>query len=189
MNPETQNQENQEQKKDQQAKAIFIVGEVDDTMCLSILQTLIETNWKEYSELTIYISSEGGSLPACFAMIDAINFVREAFNIHVTTFGLGEAASAGFFLLLTGDNRALFPNCMVFVHEHLTIGDGTTSYSDRKREDKDQDKIYAMYIDYTARRLGISTRKVKTLLKKNRYLKPSELISYNIITKNNEKDG
>lgn len=185
MEPQELNQESQSREMSKQAKALFIVGEVDDDMCKTVLQTLFETDWKgeNFTELTIYISSEGGSLPACFAMIDAINFVRDAFGIHVTTFGLGEAASAGFFLLLTGDSRAIFPNCMVFVHEHLTVEAGTTSYSDRKKEDKDQDKLYAMYIDFTSNRLGISNAKVKRLLKKNRYLRPSELVNYNIITK------
>lgn len=172
------------------AKALFIIGEVDDKMCSEVLQTIFETDWKTdgYTELTIYISSEGGSLPACFAMIDAINFVRETFGVHITTFGLGEAASAGFFLLITGDNRAIFPNCMVFVHEHLTIDGSASSYSERKKEDKDQDKIYSMYIKYCSERLGISKTKVKGLLKKNRYLKPSELINYNIISKEKEHD-
>lgn len=178
-------QENQSQaKEDQKAKAIFIIGEVDSEMCTKVVQELINTDWisDNCKELTIYISSEGGSLHDCFAIIDVINFVKECFGVHVTTFGLGEAASAGFFLLISGDDRAIFPNCMVFVHEHMTISSDSSSYSERKREDKDQDKLYAMYINYTAERLGITKAKVKGLLKKNRYLKPSELISYNIIT-------
>jgi len=166
------------------AKAIFIIGEVNDQMCAQVLKALFETDWAGDGivELTIYISSEGGSLPACFAIIDAIDFVRDTFNVHVTTFGLGEAASAGFFLLINGDTRGLFPSCMVFVHEHMTIDQDTSSYSERKRVDKDQDMIYAMYIDYTAKRLGITPTRVRGLLKKNRYLKKSELIKYNIIT-------
>jgi ATP-dependent protease ClpP protease subunit len=173
------------------AKALFIVGEVNEQMGLEVLKTIFETDWKNdgYSELTIYISSEGGSLPSCFAMIDAINFVKEAFGVHVTTFGLGEAASAGFFLLLTGDTRAIFPNCMVFVHEHLTIAADAKSYSEIKKEDKDQDKIYSMYIEFTAQMLKISPRKVKALLKKNRYLTLKELKQYNIITSEDGKQN
>ena len=173
------------------AKALFIVGEVNDVMCSEVLKVIFQTDWAgdKISELTIYISSEGGSLPACFAIIDAIDFVRDTFGVHVTTFGLGETASAGFFLLINGDTRALFPNCMVFVHEHLTIDQSpSTSYSDRKRVDNDQDMIYAMYIDYTAKRLGITPTRVRGLLKKNRYLKKSELLNYNIITQDLKED-
>lgn len=175
-------------ERETKAKAMFAIGEVNSQMCLDLIKELLDTNWIEYSELTLYICSEGGSLPDCFAILDMINFIRETFGIHVTTFGLGEAASAGFFLLCSGDDRAIFPNCQIYVHEHLTIGDGTSSYSERKREDKDQDRLYTMYINYTAERLGISKARVQGLLKKNRYLKPSELISYNIITKN-DSDG
>lgn len=178
-------QQIQEQEINDKAKVFFIVGDVDETMAKEFLKFIFETDWlgEDYKELTIYIASEGGSLPYCFAIIDAINLVRESFNVHVTTFGLGETASAGFFLLISGDTRKLFPNCMVFVHEHLTVGSESSPYSERKRVDRDQDKIYAMYIEYTSKRLGITKEKARHLLKKNRYLKKSELIAYNIITR------
>lgn len=175
----------QEETKEPKAKALFVVGEVNELLTKEFLKNIFETDWikDNYKELTIYISSEGGSLPCCFAMIDAIDFVREAFGVHVTTFGLGEAASAGFFLLCAGDNRGLFPNCNVFVHEHQAYGADPASYSERKLEEKDQDRLYNQYINYTANRLGISRIRVKRLLKKNRYLRESELANYNIITK------
>jgi ATP-dependent protease ClpP protease subunit len=169
---------------DEYTKTLFIIGDVNSNMCSEIVTDLFETDWSKYKELAIYICSDGGCLHSCFAMIDAINFVRDTYQISVTTFGLGEAASAGFFLLCVGDKRLMFPNCMVFVHEHLTIGDGTISYSERKREDKDQDRLYNMYIKYTAERLEISKTRVKGLLKKNRYLTESELVKYNVLTKN-----
>ena len=114
-------------------------------------------------------------------MIDAVNFVRETFGIKVTTFGLGEVASSGFFLFLLGDTRVLFPNCRAFVHEHIApIGEQT--YGERKRDDKDQKVLYTMYVDYCANRLQISNTKVRNLLKKNRFLTNKELVTYGIIT-------
>lgn len=164
-------------------KQLYIIGEINEGMSKDIIKALFETNWKEdaINNLSIYISSEGGFLIDCFAMIDAIQFIRDTYDVHVSTIGLGECTSAGFFLFLVGDLRILFPNCRIYVHEHIaTLGE--SSYDDTRREIKDQKMVYDMYVAYTTKRLGISPTRVKNLLKKNRYLTPKELKKFNIIT-------
>jgi len=170
-------------------KQLYIIGEINEERSKDIIKALFETDWKGsgINNLSIYISSEGGYLIDCFAMIDAIQFIRDTFDVHVSTFGLGECTSAGFFLFLLGDLRVLFPNCKVFVHEHISML-GESSYDDTKREIKDQKMVYDMYVEYSSKRLGISKTRVKTLLKKNRYLTQKELEKFNIITKNDELD-
>ena len=165
-------------------KQLFIVGEINEDRSREIIKALFETNWEkeEITNIHLYITSEGGYLKDCFAIIDAILFVKEAFNIHVSTFGLGECASAGFFIFLVGDMRVLFPRCNVFVHEHITQFSENT-YSDSKKEEKDATMLYDMYVKYTCDRLQLSKARVRTLLKKNRYLRFNELESFNIITK------
>lgn len=164
-------------------KQLYIIGEINEDVSRDIIKALFETDWKAegINNLSIYITSEGGYLKDCFAMIDAIQFIRDTFNVHISTFGLGECASAGFFLFLVGDLRVLFPSCKVFVHEHITITSEST-YSDTKREGRDAKALYEMYVDYTAARLGISATRAKNLLKKNRYLTPTELLKFKVIT-------
>jgi len=168
---------------DSKTYQIFIIGEVNAEMSKEIIRTLFEIDWKQdnVTNLNVYISSEGGFLSDCFAMIDAFQFIKDTFNVHISTFGLGECASAGFFLFLLGDTRILFPNCVVFVHEHLTVSSEST-YSDIKRENKHSKTLYEMYVKYTSIRLGLSTTKIKNLLKRNRYLTCAELSKFNIIT-------
>jgi hypothetical protein len=48
--------------------------------------------------------------------------------------------------------------------------------------------VYDMYVEYTSKQLGISKARVKTLLKKNRYLTQKELEKFNIITKIDESN-
>ena len=164
-------------------KQLFIIGEINENVSRDIIRELFETDWQKenINNLSIYIASEGGYLKDCFAMIDAIQFIRDTFGVHISTFGLGECASAGFFLFLIGDLRVLFPSCKIFVHEHITMTSEKT-YSDTKKEGKDAKALYEMYVEFTAGRLGISPTRVKNLLKKNRYLTSTELAKFNIIT-------
>lgn len=169
---------------DMKTKQMFIIGEINEERSKDIIKALFETDWKGegINNLSIYISSEGGFLIDCFAMIDAIQFVRDTFDVNITTFGLGECTSAGFFLFLLGDIRVLFPSCKIYVHEHIaTLGE--SSYDDTKREIKDQKMVYDMYVEFCSKRLGVSKTRVKGLLKKNRYLTQKELEKFNIITK------
>jgi len=168
---------------DLKTKQLYIIGEINEELSRDIIKALFETDWKTegINNLSIYISSEGGYLKDCFAMTDAIQFIRDSFDVHISTFGLGECASAGFFLFLIGDLRVLFPSCKVFVHEHITIATEST-YSDTKREGRDAKTLYDMYVEYTAKRLGISATRAKNLLKKNRYLTPTELVKFKVIT-------
>lgn len=163
-------------------KSLYLIGEINEEVSKDSIRYLFETNWTDegIQALNVYINSEGGFLKDCFGIIDAINFVRKACGVTINTYGLGECASAGFFLFIVGDYRILFPNCKVYVHEHIADTIGAT-YGERKRDEKDQKVLYEMYVTYTANSLGISKTRVKNLLKKNRYLTDKELESYNIL--------
>lgn len=171
-----------ESKKTDSKKIVYIVGEVNEGTTEQILREVVETNWKEDSikELDIYIVSEGGYLRDCFAIIDLITLLRKEKNITVNTYGLGEIASAGFFLFLLGDKRFLYPSCRVFVHEHITINDEKT-YGERLKADRTEEKeVYDNYVSFTASRLDISITKAKNLLKKNKWLTKKEIEKHNI---------
>lgn len=163
-------------------KVLYIIGEVNESVTEEITRELIESDWIEDNirELHIYICSEGGYLRDCFAIIDLIQQLRKQFPIVIRTYGLGEVASAGFFIFLLGDERQLFPSCRVFVHEHITIGTEQT-YGERIKADKTEEKeVYDNYVKYTSERLGISVTKTKNLLKKNKWLTKKEMRSYGI---------
>lgn len=172
-------------------KSLYLVGEINEQIARDSIKSLFETNWdgENIGQLNVYIDSEGGYLKDCFGIIDAIDFIRETHDVEVYTFGLGECASAGFFLFIVGDYRIIFPNCKIYVHEHIADSIGAT-YGERKRDERDQKALYEMYVAYTAKQLGISPTRVKNLLKKNRYLTAKELLTYNIIVPiENEENG
>ena len=168
--------------KDPTKKNIYIIGEVNENTTSEIVREIIDINWDEENikELNIYISSMGGFLSDCFAIIDLILQIKKDHELIVNTYGLGEVASAGFFLFLLGDARVLYPNCRVYVHSHITIGDEKT-YIDRIKADKTEEKeLYNNYVAYMAQQLNVSTTKAKNLLKKNKWLTKKEIRDYNI---------
>ena len=66
--------------------------------------------------IKIYIDSNGGSLTACFTIIDAITMSKTP----VWTINIGKADSAGFFILITGHKRFAYPNSSFLFHEGST---------------------------------------------------------------------
>lgn len=163
-------------------KVLYIVGEVNESTTSEVTRELLETDWADDNirELHIYICSEGGYLRDCFAIIDLIEQIKDQFKVIIRTYGLGEVASAGFFIFLLGDERHLFPSCRVFVHEHITVGTEQT-YGERIKADKTEEKeVYDNYVKYTSERLGISVTRTKNLLKKNKWLTKREVNNYGI---------
>lgn len=164
-------------------KCITIFGEINYDIAETILNDLIEEEWDDnQNNLDIYIYSEGGFLSACFAIVDIINMFKIKHNIKITTYGVGEIASAGFFLFLLGDNRILYPSCRVFVHEHITIDAESKTYSEKLKEDRTIEKeIYEMYVAYTMTQLSCTKQKAKKLLAKNKWLNKKEIKQFNIL--------
>lgn len=176
---ETENSENQNTKK---TKNIYLIGEVNEDMNREIIEELTSINYDNVDTLNIYISSSGGLLHDCFSMIDMFLFIKEAANCTINTFGLGCIASAGFFLFLLGDNRYLFPNCRVFVHEHISLGEEGKPYTKKLADLSEDKRLYKMYTTYVHDRLGVTINKAQTLLKKDSWLSDKEIIEFNINT-------
>jgi len=177
----------EEIKKESFTKKIFLLGPIgiDNDIISNAIEDLLDTEWKsdEYNieKLDIIINSEGGYLQDCFALIDIVEQLKIEHNLSVTTYAVGEASSAGFFLFLLGDKRIAYPNCRMFIHEHITCSIEQT-YAESKKSQIDQKVLYNMYVNYTSDRLGITKTKAKNLLKKNCWLKREEFKKFGIVT-------
>jgi len=163
-------------------KIIYIIGEINNETSNDTITALLNTKWEDgVKEIHLYITSQGGFLSDCFAIIDMLKHIREKYNVTIYTYGLGEIASAGFFIFIVGDIRTLFPSCRVFVHTHITVNGVAETYQDRIKADKTEEKeIYENYMKYTADQLKLSIAKSKNLLKKSKWLSKKEIKDYNI---------
>jgi ATP-dependent protease ClpP protease subunit len=169
-------------------KNLFLIGDIEDKLLKETLINLwddINIIEKKVKLLNIFIQTDGGDLHSCFALLDAIEYLKEQTGFKINTFGIGKVVSAGFFLFLLGDYRVLFPSTRMYVHEHLVIGDECSPFSERIKSLEEDKAVYDIYLNYTKRRLGIGEKRVKALLKKNKWLTRKEIIKYNIIKDDN----
>ena len=97
-------------------RIIFLGEEVNDvTASLVVAQLLFLEAEDPNKDISLYISSPGGSVTAGMAIYDTMNYIK----CDVSTICLGMAASMGAFLLSGGTKgkRYALPNAEVMIHQ------------------------------------------------------------------------
>ncbi|MEX3606032.1 MAG: ATP-dependent Clp endopeptidase proteolytic subunit ClpP [Burkholderia sp.] len=107
-------------------RIVFMVGEVNDqTANLVVAQLLFLESENPDKDISLYINSPGGSIPAGLAIYDTMQFIKP----DVSTLCMGLAASMGAFLLSSGakGKRYALPNARVMIHQPLGGARGQAS--------------------------------------------------------------
>ena len=86
----------------------------------------------ERQDITLYITTNGGCLFSCLALIDAIR----ASKTPVVTVGIAVCASAGALLLMSGHYRKAYENTTILIH------DGSISVQSTNKKAKQTIKFY-----------------------------------------------
>lgn len=110
------------QKKFIDERKIFFFGEVNDESCAEAVKKLLYLDMMDKKvEITIYLSTPGGSINAGMALYDTIKLISAPVKIVVT----GIAMSMGSILLSAAKKgkRFLFPNASVMIHQPLIMGE------------------------------------------------------------------
>lgn len=107
-------------------RIIFIGWEIDDLAASYIIGQLLflQLDNKE-QDISIYINSPGGSVTACLAIYDTMQYVSN----DIQTCCLGQAASMAALLLAAGTNKKRFalPNSRIMLHQPWGGTRGTAS--------------------------------------------------------------
>jgi ATP-dependent Clp protease protease subunit len=104
---------------DLQAAGMYVfMGEVSTETIQPVIEWILYENFvskKRKKELLLMICSEGGDMSAAFALIDVMN----SSIVPIKTVGLGQIASAGLMIFLTGSSgrRVLTPNTSILSHQ------------------------------------------------------------------------
>ncbi len=99
-------------------RVIFLIGEIEQHMAnLVIAQLLFLESENPDKDISLYINSPGGHVTAGMAIYDTMQFIKP----DVSTFCLGQAASAGALLLSSGakGKRFCLPHSTVMIHQVL----------------------------------------------------------------------
>ena len=161
-------------------RIIFLSDEVNDaTASLVVAQLLYLEAQDNTKDISLYITSPGGSVSAGFAIFDTMNFIK----CDVSTICVGMAASMGAFLLAAGakGKRYALPNSEIMIHQPLGGMQGQASDM----------KIHADHIIKTRERLNIilSERTGKSIeeitrdTERDNFLSAAEAAEYGLIDK------
>lgn len=106
-------------KEDQTKHSFFLLmEEVNLTSCKQAIEWILDANFSEErpSMLNLLINSPGGDLNAAFALVD----VMRGSAVPIRTIGLGQIASAGLLIFISGDKgqRLLTPNTSILSHQY-----------------------------------------------------------------------
>ena len=99
-------------------RIVMLCDEVNDTTAsLVVAQLLYLEGQDPDKDISLYINSPGGSITACMAIYDTMNYIK----CDVSTICIGMAASMGAFLLSAGakGKRYALPNSEVMIHQPL----------------------------------------------------------------------
>ena len=99
-------------------RIVVLNGEVTDQMAASITSQLLFLSAEDpKKDITMYITSPGGSVMAGMAIYDTMQYIPN----DVATVCMGYAASMGAFLLAGGTKgkRMVLPNAEVMIHQPL----------------------------------------------------------------------
>jgi ATP-dependent Clp protease, protease subunit len=99
-------------------RVVFLLGQIEDYMAnLVIAQLLFLEAENPDKDIHLYINSPGGVVTSGMAIYDTMQFIKP----DVSTFCLGQAASAGALLLAAGaaGKRHCLPNSRVMIHQPL----------------------------------------------------------------------
>lgn len=99
-------------------RIIMLSDKIDDcTASLVVAQMLYLESQDSEKDISLYINSPGGSVPAGLAIYDTMQYIK----CDVSTICVGTAASMGAFLLSSGakGKRIILPNAEVMIHQPL----------------------------------------------------------------------
>lgn len=102
-------------------RIIFLGVQIDDASANDVMAQLICLEGTDPDrDITMYINSPGGSFTALMAIYDTMQYIRP----DITTFCLGQAASAAAVLLAAGTpgKRFALPNSRILIHQPATEG-------------------------------------------------------------------
>jgi ATP-dependent Clp protease protease subunit len=162
------------------------MDEVDADSIAPVIEWILEQNYvvpvaERKQELLLMICSEGGELASAFALID----VMRSSNIPIKTVGLGQIASSGLLIFMTGTKgrRVLTPNTSILSHQFSWANEGKAHelFATVREYDLTQKRMLEHYRSCT----HLSDAKIKEFLlpAQDRWLDANEALKLGICDK------
>ena len=160
-------------------RIIILNGEIDETLGNLIVAQLLYLDSENSEDISLYINSPGGSVPAGLAIYDTMNFIKS----DVVTISIGMSASMGAFLLSSGTKgkRYSLPNSEIMIHQPLGGAKGQATEIKIAAEHilKTKDKLNKILSKNTGNDLKI----IENDTERDNYMSAEDAKNYGLIDK------
>jgi ATP-dependent protease ClpP protease subunit len=136
-----------------------LYGEVNVEEAKEITEWILYNNYLPETEkpevLTLIVNSDGGDLFAAWTIID----MMKGSGIPVHTIGTGMIASAGVFIVMSGENgyRTLSESCSIMSHQ-FSAGSGADKYHELKAVQKEYEYTHERLVKHIKKCTGLTKR-------------------------------
>ena len=159
-------------------RIVFLGTEVSDESANSIVAQMLYVQSEDpKADIHFYINSPGGSVTAGMAIYDTMNFV----SCDVRTYGIGQCASMGAFLLASGTpgKRYALPNARIMIHQPSAGMEGTAEeiLIHATEFEKTKQKLNRLLLQHT----GHSYDKIVADTDRDNFMSAEEACAYHIV--------
>ena len=158
-------------------RIVFVTGEIEDNMASVIIAELLYLDSEGEEDITLYVNSPGGSVPAGLAIIDTMHLL----NCDVSTVAMGCCASMGVMILSQGTKgkRFILPHGEVMIHQPLGGIKGQATDIQITAEHIIDTKN--MLAEMIAEATGQDKEKVLRDMERDYWLKANKALEYGIV--------
>ncbi len=159
-------------------RIIFLTGEImDEVASLVCAQLLYLESENPKKDIAFYINSPGGVVSAGLAMYDTMQYVRP----DVTTVCIGQAASAGSMLLMSGapGKRFALPNAKIMVHQPTGGFHGQASDVAIHAEEilSTRARLNAIYVKHTNQKIDV----IEKAMERDTFMTAEEAVEFGLV--------
>lgn len=165
-------------------RIILLSGEINDGVASSIVAQLLFLEAQDpEKDINLYINSPGGVITSAFSIYDTMNYIRP----DICTICIGQAASAGAFLLSCGTKgkRYSLPNSRIMIHQPLGGAQGQAS--DIEIQVKEILRLKVILNEIMARNTSQTIKKISQDTERDFFMSAKEAQKYGIVDKILEK--
>ncbi len=159
-------------------RVIFVVGPLEDQMAnLIVAQLLYLESENPDKDISLYINSPGGAVPAGLAIYDTMQFIKP----DVSTLCTGQAASMGAILLAGGSagKRYGLPHSRMMIHQPLGGFQGQAS--DFEIHAKEILGVRSRLNQLLARHTGKKESEIEKDTERDNFMSAQDAVDYGLI--------
>lgn len=158
-------------------RILFLSGVVNDRMSSVVNAQLLFLDSIEKKDISIYLSSPGGSVLSGLSMVDVMDYIPS----DVATINLGLAASMGSVLLGAGTKgkRSCLKYSKVMIHQ---VSSGTSGHvADNRISQMESEKYNFLLFKILAKNCGKSFDEMLELARRDKWFNSSEALELGIV--------